>query len=339
MKKKKGAAAFAAGLTAVLLIAGAVLGVLNHFYVNGYYYTDVYTEVEKMKNVPMNIKMANFGTSHGLACFRYPEDATDCFNFALSGEDIYHDFATLQQFASHFAPGCIVAIPTSYFSFCMSTEEPSQKRYYMYLDRKYLRGFQYETLLNAKYLPVLRSGEFLIKDLIKDQSMDVGAAMMEEQVQTDAAAPAPAETVPVVGTGSSSADAIAALKSHAAGRVESWRAGYMRAGRDFIPENIALLQDMVQFCLDSGLRPVLVTTPVYEALNENFDQDELAQCYFNPIAAVQAATGVPYFDFSHDPQLSTHPEYYGNSDHMNAVGAAAFYSEYLARLQALSYLQ
>ena len=43
------------------------------------------------------------------------------------------------------------------------------------------------------------------------------------------------------------AAAEAALLAHAKGRAESWRAGYMNAGRVFIPDNIRLLTEMVRF--------------------------------------------------------------------------------------------
>lgn len=333
--QKKIIAVFAGKAAAVLLAVCALIGVLNQLYVHGYYYSDVYSEVQKMTRVPEQITMANFGTSHGLASFHYPKSAGVCFNFALSGGDIYHDFATLRQFSDHLAAGCIVAIPTSYFSFCMSTQEPSQKRYYLYLDRKYLRGFQTETLLNAKYLPVLRSGEYIIKDLIKDQEMDVGAAMMTQDTPKD---PPQAETAAAAAAPQPADAARAALGAHANGRAESWRSGYMIAGRDFIPENTQLLTEMVQYCYAQGFRPVLVSTPIYQALNARFDEEELRICYFDPMAAVQEATGVPYLDASHDPELSTNPGYFSNSDHQNASGAAAFWEKYQAFLQEIGYL-
>lgn len=357
---KKQILTFIGKLSAVVLSAGLLIVVLNRFYVNGYYYRDVYSEIDKMYDVPYGIQMVNLGTSHGLASFQYPEDGVTRYNLALSGEDIYHDFATLKQFADHLAPGCIVALPTSYFSFCMSTEEPSQKRYYAYLDREYLRGFSYETLINAKYLPVLRSGEFIIKDLIKDQELDVGAAMMDEDMEAPESdvealsSDAFAESaVPVASSDTAALNDLAQdyaltdqeklkknaeLVSHAAGRVESWRSGYMTAGRRYIAENTRILTEMVQFCYENGFRPLLVTTPIYKALNDKFSEEELRVCYFDPMREVAQKTGVPYLDLSHDAVLSATPDYYGNSDHMNRYGAAAFYEVYTAYLKTIGYL-
>ena len=338
-------------LFSIVLSVGLLIGVIDLFYVNGYYYRDVYHEIDKMLDVPYEIQMVNLGTSHGLASFRYPEDGVVRYNLALSGEDLYHDFATLRQFADHLAEGCIVAIPVSYFSFCMSTEEPSQKRYYAYLDREYLRGFSYETLINAKYIPALRSGEFMIKDLIRDQELDVGAAMMEENaelsdgaLQTEkAGAGGTEELTPSLQT---QTDALrqqreekdAELAAHAAGRAESWRSGYMTAGRVYMEDNTKILTETVNFCFENGFRPVLVSTPIYKALNEQFGEEELEICYFEPMRTVSAETGAPYLDLSHDEVLSGTPEYYGNSDHMNEDGAAAFYERYTEYLRQIGYL-
>ncbi|MBQ4244860.1 MAG: SGNH/GDSL hydrolase family protein [Clostridia bacterium] len=290
-----------------------------------------------MKNVPYNITMANFGTSHGLSCFRYPENDKSKFNFALSGEDIYHDFATLKQFTSHLEKGCIVAIPTSYFSFCMSTDEPSQKRYYIYLDRKYIRGFSFESLINAKYIPVLRSGEFIIKDLIKDQERDIGAEMMDNAAADKESTESLTAVTGNIPAQSESGNSDAQLVAHAKGRAESWRSGYMVAGKIYIEKNTQLLIEMVNYCYDMGFKPLLVTTPVYYALNERFDESEINECYYEPINRVVEATGVPYLDLSHDSELSANPDYYSNSDHMNSAGAEAFFERYTEFLSEIGY--
>ncbi len=343
MKKKKNAAFFVK-LISLLLVVAAVIGVIDHYYVKGYYYYSVYNEINAMYNVPFDIKMTNVGTSHGLCSFRYDENDKTKYNLALSGSDIYHNFATLRQFADHLAPGCIVAIPTSYFSFCMSTDEPSQKRYYLYLDKEYIRGFSYETLINAKYLPVLRSGEFLIKDLIKDQ--DINAAEMMDDAEITAVPPSQPSTE---GTQSDTAAVSAArqtgngelhreLAQHAAGRSVSWRSGYFVPFERYMSDNVAVLTDMINFCKEKGFRPVLVTTPVYYSLNEDFEDGELDRYYFDNVKKAAEATDTPYLDLSHDDELSHAPEYYGNSDHLNELGAEKFMQRYTDFLKELHYI-
>lgn len=319
-------------LSLVLVVTLLLLG-LNHIYVNGYYYSDTYGEVKKFANVPTGITLANTGTSHGLASFRYGE-LTDqvTFNFALSGEDIYHDFMTLKQFSENLAEGCIVAIPTSYFSFCMSTKEPSQKRYYAYLDTDYLRGFSYETLINSKYLPVLRSGEYLFKDLIKDQTLDVGGMMLGDD----------ADVTQGVGSGESADSTLqaleASLRSHAVGRAESWRSGFLLTGESYMEENRRLLVEMINYCKAQGWRPLLVTTPVHYTLNDAFSAEELKTYYFDNMHAVSAEADVLWWNMSHDPHFSSVATYYSNSDHLSASGGTAFTKAFLSYLEEIGFL-
>lgn len=343
MQMKRNSIFFVKLISAIVLVS-LIIGIANHLYKNDYYYMDVYGEIDAMKNVPNGITMVNFGTSHGLSAFQYPEDTDGeiCYNLALSGEDIYHDFQTLKQFTDHLAEGCIVALPTSYFSFCMSTVSPSQKRYYLYLDREYIRDFSYETLINAKYLPVLRSGEFIIKNLINDQEMDLGGMMMNDG---DGSKKSQAEVLTISAMAVEEPDSNvpdlekkdAELTYHAKGRVVSWRNGYMITGRKYMAENTEILTEMVEYCYAHGFKPVLVTTPIYKALNNEFPDEELKECYFDNIDKVVKKTGVPYLNLSHDDALSANPEYYANSDHMSDLGADAFYKEYVSYLKSIGY--
>lgn len=330
--RKQTSGIFVLKFFSLMIVVMLIMSIINTIYIRGVYYTETYGEVQKFKNIPTDITLANTGTSHGLASFRYPDDISETvFNFALSGEDIYHDFQTIKQFTDNIADGCVIAIPTSYFSFCMSVDEPSQKRYYAYMNQEYLRGFNYETLINVKYLPILRSGEFLFKDLINDQTIDVGGAMMEEGKNDYDVA----ETVAVA----ASEDKEAELYHQALGRAESWRSGFMIVGEKHMLANRQLLIDMVNYCKDQGWRPILITTPLHYTLNESFTEEELEKYYFSNMFAVQKATGVPYYDMSHDEVFSYNAEYYENSDHLNEDGGNAYTEAFLEYLVDIGYRQ
>lgn len=331
---KSNLSVFVVKFVALLLIVFLIITAINAFYIKGNYYRDTYGEIQKFYDVPYGITLANSGTSHGLASFDYTDvEGETTFNFALSGEDIYHDFQTLKQFSDHLADGCVVAIPTSYFSFCMSLDEPSQKRYYEYMDYDKLRGFSYEILINTKYIPVLRSGEFLFKDLIKDQTLDFGVVLQDAQATN------PSDNAQLQKASDSAATQamVNALQSHAIGRAEGWRSGYMNIGDKYMADNCQLLIDMINYCKEQGWRPVLITTPIHYTLNEAFSEAELEYYYFSNVHKAQQATDVPYLDLSHDEKFSSVAEYYGNSDHLNKKGAAAFMEVYLDYLKEIGY--
>ena len=330
-------------LGAIICAVALIIGIANIDYVNGYYYTDVYGEVKKFENVPEHIKFANFGTSHGLAAFRYDENDTSSFNFALSGEDIYHDFQTLKQFSDHLDKGCIVSIPVSYFSFCLPDDEPSQKRYYTYLDKEYLIDFSYETLINSKYVPVLRSIEYLFKDFIGDQEINRENFMDDpadtNQTKSMKKVPNVANiqllSVSTKTDDNSQDDAkIQQLNQHAVTRAESWRSGRMVLGQKYIEDNTELLIDMINYCKEHEFQPALLTIPVFHSLTEAFSKEELDKYYFSNIENVVKKTGIVYIDYSKDSRFIDNPSYYNNSDHMSAEGGDAFLRIYKEDLKA-----
>lgn len=333
---------------AIACVAALLIGLFNLIYTHGYYYNSVYGEVKKFENVPNHITFANFGTSHGLAAFRYDENDRSSFNFALSGEDIYHDFQTLKQFSDHLDKGCIVSIPVSYFSFCLSTDEPSQKRYYMYLDKQYIRKFSYETLIDSKYVPVLRSIEFLFKDIIGDEEINVENFMDDPaanakgninlfSLKASAATIENKEQVEVQQGSTDNNARIQMLDQHALTRSESWRSGRMVLGQKYREENTALLIEMIDYCREKGFRPVLLTIPVYSSLTKAFTEEELEKYYFSCIDEVVKETDILYIDYSKESSLINEPLYYNNSDHMSAEGGEAFLKRYKEDLKAEGY--
>lgn len=329
-------------LGALICSVAVLIGFANYLYINGYYYTDVYGEVKKFENVPDHITFANFGTSHGLAAFRYDENDKSSFNFALSGEDIYHDFQTLKQFSDHLDKGCIVSIPVSYFSFCLPDDEPSQKRYYTYLDKEYLIDFSYETLINSKYVPVLRSIEYLFKDFIGDQEINMENFMDDPSQGKKSKA---GQISPFLKVEAATIDApvaddsakIQSLNQHAVTRAENWRSGRMVLGEKYMDDNTKLLIEMIDYCKEHGFQPVLLTIPVFHSLTEAFTKEELEKYYFSNIEETVKATGITYIDYSHDERFVNTPSYYSNSDHMSADGGDSFMRIYKEDLKAKGY--
>jgi hypothetical protein len=47
---------------------------------------------------------------------------------------------------------------------------------------------------------------------------------------------------------------------------------------------------------------------------------------------LQQAFGVEYYDFSHDPELTSHPELFYNSDHLNECGYQAMSAKLLEQM-------
>ncbi|MBQ7500091.1 MAG: hypothetical protein IJT91_04270 [Clostridia bacterium] len=341
MKKVK----FFVKLISLLAVAALLLYVLNSVYVRGYYYNDIYGEVKKFQTeIPYGIRICNFGSSHGLASFKY-EDRSDAFNFALSGEDLYHNYAKLQQYADHLEEGCAVFLPVSYFSFCTDTKAPSDKRYYMFLEKKYIKGYSLETYLNVRYFPVLRSGDGLLKDMVNEDEM---AALFNEDNPLENNIGRAFSDLYANRTGYLSASQTASLNPENAYnsdyypqdselydfsdlRSKSWHSQFNRFNI-YMDENVEILTDMVEFCMRHNFMPILVSTPINHVLNDMFTDEELQVYFYGNIEKVRSETGVEFWDYSHDPAFSDNNGYFSNADHFNSQGGKAFTEEIMKRL-------
>ena len=339
-------------LISLLAVAAILLFVLNSVYVNGYYYNDIYGEVQKFRQeIPDGIEICNFGSSHGLASFKYG-DEENAFNFALSGEDLYHNFAKLQQYSSHLKKGCVVFLPISYFSFCTDTKAPSDKSYYTFLEKEYIKGYSLETYLNVKYFPVLRSGDGLLKDLVNEDKMAslfyedadqtgnaeeavVGAADLNDY----SAGPEEQSSLnPETLYNSAYVPSDAELYDFSDLRSKSWHSQFNRFNI-YMDDNVGILTDTVNYCLDHGFVPILVSTPINHVLNVMFTDDELEKYFYSNIEKVVASTGVEYLDYSHDPDFSDNNGYFSNADHFNSVGGKAFTEEMIRVIKDKGYIK
>ena len=129
---------FLVKILAVFVLAVSILLGISAIYKKGGTYKGTYSGIEKYENVPENIEFANFGPSYGMNCFGYgtlKEKGKTCFNFSLTMQDLYHDYALYKTFEDNFKEGAVVAIPLSYFSFCSDASAPTGNRYYKLLNR------------------------------------------------------------------------------------------------------------------------------------------------------------------------------------------------------------
>jgi hypothetical protein len=72
-----------------------------------------------------------------------------------------------------------------------------------------------------------------------------------------------------------------------------------------------------------NVRVVLFTPPYFRDYNQQFDRTR-RHVMEKSVDALISATGVEYYDFSHDAEFETNAALFLNSDHLNELGAALF---------------
>ena len=294
-----------------LCVAIAILSVGNHLFSS----SSTYHGISAYKNMPDKIELANFGPSYGMSCFEYSDyqkDGIGCFNFALSGQELHHDYGLYQTYKDKISDDATVAIALSYFCFTNNTTEDSASRYYRILDPEYINGFSAENWFYANCMPVYGQGGALTRNMLlskisvikTDENAENAELSLKEKLSSD------------------SKDRLIKVENQ-----------YFLPNQEYIEENEKLLIKWIKEMQEKGCTPILVLTPYYTDYANIFNGELFDKCFTEPLNRVLEETGVRYVDFNKEYEYYTQtPEFFSNCDHVSKAGRIEFmklYSEYL----------
>lgn len=278
--------------------------------------------VWKFNFVPEQIQLANFGSSHGEYGFFYDDFSQyRTFNFAVNSQRYFWDYGILQQYIDSFAPNAVVLLPISYFGIIGRAEnyDDLRPRYYRFLKKKYFDEWSIWDYIRYVSVPLLSAGKNIMKifDDIPAENIDVFNSRTIYMTEAE-------------------------LQDYCHKKHESWTNPEKEKGDEGYLQNLEEVCQLVKFCLDKGLKPVLVTTPITTVLNDIYKEQSpnFFPTFYRFIADVQDQfPGVPYFDYSHDPEFSSNFELFADGDHLNVYGARQFTARVVQDLQEAGLLQ
>lgn len=262
-----------------------------------------------------DIQVCNIGSSHGEYGFYYEELSKkygyECFNFGMASQTYDYDYAVLSMYQNLFANDCIMFIPVSYFSFNNEVVNDTEReflnaKYYTFLSPRYIPNYDPYVDIVTHRFPILSAGEDMVK-LFPKLSLRSFAAESSS----------PENNIPSI----TSVTEIEFCK-------KAWnRYNRHMKGKEtyFMQERIDNLYDILEFCEEKGITPILITTPY---TNYYFGQApmDFKEEFHNVIGSIAADTGVSYYDYSEDERFGSHLEYFSDADHLNTEGAALFMS-------------
>ena len=140
-------------LLAIISPFSILLFVLNFNLSKSYWWNSISTEQEKFKHVPKEIQLANVGSSLGNVGFNYEDFSKyTTFNFALMWQHHIFNYYVLKQYKDNFVQNSVLLIPISYFNITR-IEKESPRRYYTFLDKENIPGWNFKEYILYKYLP------------------------------------------------------------------------------------------------------------------------------------------------------------------------------------------
>lgn len=273
-------------------------------------------------NVPENIQICNFGSSHGQRAFNYEDFKGKyvCSNFGLTSQSLLYDYRILQHYKDKLQPGAKVFIVISYFSFFGIPEAEGNDlaykngRYYKFLPREEILQYDWKTDIYINYLPCLSTNRLL--DLVNhifgvniDTNMIIEDFNLYDQNWnrvTDARGVA--------------IDAPKAYGRHIERRFDD------KGRRLRRQESFDAIYGMIALCRQLGAVPVLVTVPYIREYTDIIRKKDpqFFPDFYAVIEEIRQNTGIEYYDYARDERFCGDYSLFLNSDHMNREGARRF---------------
>lgn len=249
------------------------------------------------------VHIGNLGSSHGVCDFDYSalsERGFLCFNFANTSQTFNYDHAVLQEYGHYMSPGSILFIPVSYFSFNNEVindaeAEAMSLRYYHFLSPQNIPDYDLYIDIVAHRLPILSAGEDILK-LLPDLNLSLTAFAAEDGINPD---------------------------DYVRWGQERYSRHFDNKDEYFLPERTNELNDIIHYCQEHEITPVLITPPFTGYYRELISEDFLQE-FQEKVTAIARDTGVSYYDYSHDERFYDNLIYFSDSDHLNEQGATYF---------------
>lgn len=302
-----------------------------------------------LKNPPIDekyqiVKLGNSHTQDGITFEKYKTKSLDLSGVAQRFET---DLAVLRQYQNQIDEGAVILINVSPISFShtnANTKKGFQAGYYGRVSPFYIPNLNWSDYIESEFLSFARSAYYwrqkYAKAVLDGKSADEKAAFEKNAGITEPTSeptPTPQTFVPIA-TGpvrdtSFDIDVILANFENPTkipGKFEEsvnfmYKKWYETD--EFSPEYFAInrkdLEELIAFCLKNNWRPVLITIPIAQELEDGL-LDDYKQVYLYENLSQTNTQGVEYLDYSSDSNIKKNNLWFSNSDHLSKQGAAAF---------------
>jgi hypothetical protein len=269
-----------------------------------------------------NYDIVNLGSNPARFAFFYEKILGQ--NWSTGVQGLEQDFLILKRYHSFIKKGGIVIIPIVPFSalYTYVLKYKPQKNLLTYYAKfvKILLDYQinqlsvYKKVCRFIRFPLLvfpKSFFYIIKDVEKDSRL-----LLSEQIMQ------PLEL-------NKDADAfISGWKKDF--DIEDFNAPLNEIHKKSIAESVKILSEMIDFCIERELKPVIIIPPATEYLSSHFSSDMKKQYMYDFICKANTHN-IPVLDYYKDERFQD-PQYYFNSYFLNLKGRKLFTKQVLMDL-------
>lgn len=247
----------------IFIFCGAFFAfILNALYKRTNDYRNIFADTEKFRNddsIPNGLQLVNLGSNHPKFGFHYDGLNVKAMNWAVGPQSLEYDFAILRKECHHLADNAVVLIPICVLEMFLYRHPFGEHlKYYGILPKDDIVGYTQKTKNTHIDYPLLFHPK-KIKRLIKDVPAVTNNLLIDTNPMNETQ-----------------------LKADADFWINCWNREFdidinnlvlSDINKTNIKRNIHLLNEMIQFCLDRKLRPVICILPVTDYLGSRFSED------------------------------------------------------------------
>jgi hypothetical protein len=279
------------------------------------WYKSNYGDVVKMKNWnTFNLDLVNLGSSSVRYGLNYSGLKLSAANWAMAPQNIASDFAILKNYHSYIKQNGLLLLLICPFS-GLVVDYPNKAfydKYHYFLHPILVKHFNEYTLKkisNKIEYPLPFESKALLKAIIKKILGRDNPKYPTAQVD-------------------------------AQNRIDGWKKefGIIDFSDTLSSENLKaiefntnLLCEMIDFCKERNLRPVIGIMPTTKTLKDKIPQDLIQKAFYSMVGKVKESTGVQFFDYYRSSEFESE-DLYLDSFLLNEKGAKLFTQKVLADL-------
>ena len=254
-----------------------------------------------------NFDVVNLGSNSGKYAFNYEKLDIAGMNWAVGPQSLVHDFNILKNYFSYLRSGATVFISLCPFSSLVSQyDKNTNLKYYTFLHPATILNFDEKERIRAlkiKESPIKEIPWLCIKRTLKE---GIKYVIHKPLPKCD-------------------------MEKSATKFIDSWKRQFgivnldaplsRQHNKDLENRSLAL-RDMIEFCLERDLKPVLVIPPVHPALSKRFTK-KCRENYIYSFVRRANEYNVPFLNYMDDERFHD-DRYFSNSFFMSDKGAKKF---------------
>lgn len=273
------------------------------------------------KDISCNLDVCNMGSNSGKYAFDYEGTGLKGENWAVGPQTLSYDFRVLKNYFSYLKDDATVLFPLCPFSGCIKDfeDEDVNRKYYAFLHPILILNYSQkmkDKVMRFVDRPFQHSPFVSVKRLIRDYpDIETQKEIMDERM----------------------------MEKDAENWMKSWKkqfsisdldAPVFGQNLDCMKYNKRLLREMIQFCLERNLHPVLVLPPVTKILSNKFSETFRENYIYSMVRDI-ANDQVPFLNYFDDRRFHSLSLYY-NAYFLNKKGSRLFTDQVLNDLHLIN---